>query len=104
MFYFKFFDMESKLINKDKKIENFPSNLKIDPHNEDLSYVALKGTTIKRKTMLEPKLEYIPREFATNELPINLRGISNLSEEDGLDSGSDNSEISERLKMPNKDT
>ena len=58
--------------------------------------------------MLEPKLEYIPREFATNELPIKIRGISNNSDEegegDGPLSGSDNSEISDRLQMPNKAT
>lgn len=94
MFYFKFFDTESKLVNKDSKIQKFPSNLKIDPNNEDLSYVALKGTTIKRKTMMEPQLEYIPREFANNELPIKLR-----SEED---SSSPSSE--EEIPMPVKDT
>lgn len=54
--------------------------------------------------MLEPKLEYIPREFAPNELPINIRGITHNSDEDGPLSGSDNSEISERFQMPNKDT
>ena len=56
MFYFKFFDTESKLISKDGPTQKFPSNLKIDPNSDDLSYVALKGTTIKRKTMMEPQL------------------------------------------------
>jgi hypothetical protein len=46
----------------------FPNELKIDPDHQDLAYIPLKGTTFKRKTMLENKIEYIPREFANIEL------------------------------------
>jgi hypothetical protein len=79
MIYFKFFDQESKLVSKEP-VKKFPASLKIDPNSINLSYVALKGTTFMRKTMLEHKLEYFPREFAFNELPI--------SASDDIDSGS----------------
>lgn len=92
MFYFKFFDLESKLIKKETKASKFPPGLKIDPNSDDLSYVALKGTTFKRKTMLENKLEYIPREFAQNEISVFPRQASR-EDEDGPESGSDNSDI-----------
>ena len=94
MFYFKFFDTESKLISKDGPTQKFPSNLKIDPNSEDLSYVALKGTTIKRKTMMEAQLEFIPREFAVNEMYVKLKN------EEGESESSDN----EPIILPNKDT
>lgn len=104
MFYFKFFDQESKLINKDQNLQLFPADLKIDPNSEDLSYVALKGTTFKRKTMLEHKLEYIPREFAPNELPFQGSEPVNSGEDNGpdSDSGNDNSDISDRPKATQK--
>ena len=67
MFYFKFYDQKSKLVNNERCV-NFNENSKVDPNNEDLAYSALKGTTFKRKTMMVNKLEYIPREFVTNEI------------------------------------
>lgn len=101
MFYFKFFEQESKLTAKDKNYQNFPLDLKIDPNSEDLSYVALKGTTFKRKTMLEHKLEYIPREFAPNEFPYSAIGAYEKSDEDGDGPNTfiENSEISDRPKL-----
>jgi len=35
----------------------------LDPNELHLSYVPWKGTTLSRKTQLENKIEYIPREF-----------------------------------------
>ena len=55
--------------------------------------MALKGTTIKRKTMMEPQLEYIPREFAVNQMSVKLKN------EDGESDSSD-----EPVILPNKDT
>ena len=56
--------------------------------------MALKGTTIKRKTMMEPQLEYIPREFAVNEMNVKLKN------EEGESDSSEN----EPILLPNKDT
>jgi hypothetical protein len=35
-----------------------------------MAYIPLKGTTFKRKTMLENKIQYIPREFANIDLEL----------------------------------
>jgi hypothetical protein len=100
MFYVKFSDQESKLVSQEYKKFKFPAHLKIDPNSEELSYVALKGTTFKRKTMLEPKIESIPREFANNQLAIPLRGIAEL-EEEGPDEPMEESDISDRIQVKN---
>jgi hypothetical protein len=70
MFYFKLFEQKSQLQNQGTTGVKFSNEYKIDPNHQDLSYIPLKGTTFKRKTMLANKIQYIPREFANMELEL----------------------------------
>lgn len=67
MFYFKFYDIQSRLVNNDKTVANIKSNLNVDTSSIDLAYIPWRGTTFWRKTMLKNGLTYIPREFIYNQ-------------------------------------
>lgn len=60
MFYFKFYDQTSELIQANTEYLN---DYTIDPNDVNLSYIPWKGTTFSRKTMVENQVQYIPREF-----------------------------------------
>jgi len=50
--YFKFYDLQSQLMNKENTRSDFPKGLEFDPNDENLAYITMKGTTFRRKTML----------------------------------------------------
>ena len=50
MFYFKFYDQTSSLIQANS---DYLNDYSIDPNDMSLSYIPWKGTTYSRKTMLE---------------------------------------------------
>ena len=78
MFYFKFYDIQSRLVNNDKTISNIKSNLNVDTNSVDLAYIPWRGTTFWRKTMLHNQLTYIPREFVCNEFEIDRNNMDRL--------------------------
>lgn len=70
MLYFKFYDLQSQLMSKETVRSEFPVGLEFDANDPNLSYITMKGTTFRRKTMLKNALEMIPREFAPNNMII----------------------------------
>jgi hypothetical protein len=54
MFYFKFYNSMSRLVQKE--IDDIPKTASINPNDINLSYVAWKGTIIWRKSMLFNKI------------------------------------------------
>lgn len=70
MLYFKFYDLQSQLMSKETVRSEFPTGLEFDANDQNLSYITMKGTTFRRKTMLKNALELIPREFAPNNMII----------------------------------
>lgn len=75
MLYFKFYDMQSQLMSKDNVRSEYPTNLEFDANDPNLSYITMKGTTFRRKTMLKNALELIPREFAPNNMIVDTLSV-----------------------------
>jgi len=68
-------------------------DLKFDPNDERLSYIAWKGTTIHRKTMNAIDIDMIPREFVCNTFTFGKGTINKLSKlKKGLDDFDDESD------------
>ena len=55
-------------MSKETVKSEFPTDLEFDANDSNLSYITMKGTTFRRKTMLKNALELIPREFAPNNM------------------------------------
>lgn len=55
-------------MSKETVRSEFPTGLEFDANDPNLSYITMKGTTFRRKTMLKNALELIPREFAPNNM------------------------------------
>ena len=74
------YNQENKLVMKDKASKEIAFNSKIfDPNDMNLSYVAWKGTTINRKTMLNLNIQFIPREFAPSEFVLTTDQINSIN-------------------------
>ena len=64
--------MDGKLLDKSN------TAAEISPYDQNLAYVPYKGTIFYRKTMKEPDLKLIPREFSENVFTLNYECIHQL--------------------------
>ena len=78
MFYFKFYDIQSQLVNNDISTSEVKSNLSLDTNSHDMSYIPWKGTTFWRKTMLQHSLSFVPREFVANQFQLDRDNMDRL--------------------------